>query len=320
MAGTPQNFGWIPFEDRTREQAYAAAAAKAEMPKFQIVGRSNYGEGRAFLFDLWTHPQTVEALGFAYPGNHQLTGSCVGAGGGNALFTLIAGDAISRGEPEEIVVPFWLLPYGRSRFYMGDRNPGEGSMGGTFAKAVREDGTLNAKNEIFPRFKNTDGLIWGESVEMAWSDGDAKQTLDLLESSRKHVVRTTAECSSADDVREAIVNGYPCTAASDWGGRMKCRVQGTPEVLLNDRVTDWAHQMSVQGWWDHPSLGEIFWIQNQWGLEVHGRDPAGGPGGGFWILKKDMDSICRSEVFAFSGFDGFPSRFPPWDWKNNILV
>jgi len=310
------NFGWIPPDERTKVQALAHNAALDQMPDFKIFGSTNYKEGKALLTELWNHPSVVSAFGYEYPGIRQVTGSCVGCGGGNAIFTLLVGDAVTRGEPERIAVPFWPIPYGRSRFYMGDRSPGEGSLGGTFAQAVREDGTLDASQEGLPRFDNDNGLCWGQQTEISWSDGDARQTLDLLPQSREHLIGTTAECRSADDWRDAIVNGYPVTLASMWGGNMLCRERGNPPVLLNERVTDWAHQMSGENWWDHPSLGEIFWIQNQWGLGAHGICPSGAPRGGFWILKKDAEWICRNgEVFAFSQFAGFPAQSVPWDWS-----
>lgn len=122
MTNKPQTFGWIPPEDRTLEEERANVAAIAAMPKFAIKGRTNYAEGKVLLFKFWEHPDTVTALGFPFPGVKQITGSCVGAGGGNALATLAMCDAIMRKEPEQIVIPFWPLPYGRSRFYMGDRS------------------------------------------------------------------------------------------------------------------------------------------------------------------------------------------------------
>jgi hypothetical protein len=176
-----------------------------------------------------------------------------------------------------------------------------------------------------PQPKNTDGLIWGEDVEYAWSDGDAKQTMDLLPESRKHLVATVAECPNADAVREGLVNGYPCTCASSWGmrdGQWQGRLSGTPQVLLGIRTGSWQHQMSVQGWYDHPTLGELFWIHNQWGLKAHGKCPTGAPEGGFWITKAEMDWICRNgEVYVFSGdYAGYPAREVPWDFEKNWTI
>lgn len=240
------HFGWIPFALRSQAQALAAVVAEATAPpRFAIRGNQRSDAEKVCLTDLWKHPETVQALGFAYPGTHQLTGSCVGAGGGNGLFSLIAADAIMRRDPARIVVPFWLLPYGRSRYYMGDRSPGEGSLGGTFAKAVREDGTLDAKAAGLPPFTNEDGLVWGSRVEYSWSDGDAEQTMRLLPESRKHLVQSTAACKSADDVRDAIRNYYPVTIASSWGGLMKCPTQGNPPVLMSRRTGSWGHQMCL---------------------------------------------------------------------------
>lgn len=316
-------FGWIPFDRRSREQNRAHEEALLTMPPFVIVGRTNYKEGKTLLTQLWKHPRVVQALGYEFPGIKQFTGSCVGAGGGNALFTLIAADCLVRNDPEEICVPFWLLPYGRSRFYMGDRSPGEGSQGSTFAKAVREDGTLPANRDGLPSFQvgNSGALEWGGSVEYSWSDGDAPQTMELLPESRKHLVRTTSQCRNADCVRDAIVNGYPVTIASNWGGQMQCSTQGEPPVLLNRRTGSWAHQMSVHNWWDHPTLGEIFYVMNQWGHRAHGTCPTGVTPGGFWVKKEEIEWICRNgEVYAFSQFDGFPAQDVPWDWENDWFV
>ncbi len=310
LDGEYWNFGLIPEEQRTQEQHEAVHNAKSEMPKFEIKGHKVYDQKKVALFDLWKHPLVVQACGFEYPGTHQLTGSCVGAGGGNALFSIGAADAIIRNEAETPLVPFWLLPYGRSRFYLGDRGQGEGSTGTTFAKAVREDGNVPAVSEGLPQFKNTDALIWGESVEYKWSDGDDIPK-EWMDKAKAHRVKTTAELKSADQVREAICNYYPVTIASNWGGLMSPPV--TEGVLLSRRATSWSHQMSIQAWWEHEKLGEIFWIQNQWGKGAHGTCPSGAPGGGFWVKKNEIEWICDgNEVFAFSQYEGFPAQTISW--------
>lgn len=303
--------GWIPPDQRTRTQSNAHQAALLSMPKFNIIGRTDGSVDKVFLFDLWKHDLVKNALGYSYDGMHQLTGSCVGVGGGNVIFSVIAVDSILRGDRESIVIPFWLIPYGRSRYYCGMTSPGEGSMGSAFAKAAKEDGVLDAKQSGLPTFNNSDGLIWGEKTEYSWSDGDAQQTMKLLPESRKHLIKTTAQCNNSDQVREALINGYPCTCASSWGGLMQCSV--TEGVLLNRRTGTWNHQQSIQGWWNHPKLGEIFYIMNQWGKGAHGKCPSGAPEGGYWIKKGEVDWMCNDgqEVFAFSQFEGFPSQTLP---------
>lgn len=300
--------GWIPPDKRTKEQADAHEKAVLDMPAFNIIGRPDTVD-KMLLTDLWKHPMVNKALGFDYPGAHQLTGSCVGFGGGNTMSSMIFVAALMANKREEIFMPFWLLNYGMSRYYNGDRSEGEGSTGSAFAKSAKEDGIIKATESGLPSFTHTDGIVYGSSVEYRWSNG-ANIDQKWLEMSRKHLVKTTAPCNSADDVRAAITNGYPCSAASDWGGDMQCQVK--EGVLLNRHSGSWNHQMSYHGYWNHPKLGEIFYEMNNWGLDAHGTDPAGGARGGFWVKKSDVDYTCRNgEVYAFSQFEGFPAQTLP---------
>ena len=158
-------------------------------------------------------------------------------------------------------------------------------------------------------FESDGSVTWGGQAEWDWSNGE-KIEQKWLDMSRKHLIKTTALCKNADAVRDALVNGYPCTCASDWGGNMRPTVSGkTQPVLLNQRTDTWQHQMSVHGWWEHPDHGEIFYIFNSWGTNAHGTCPSGAPLGGFWIKKADMEYICRqNEVFAYSQYDGYPAQ------------
>lgn len=300
--------GWIPPDERNNDGIAAHSAAVASIPQLTLTGKSvNDNATEVLLWDCWT------AAKVKWTGIRQVTGSCVGAGGGNALFTLACCDVLKRKDPERVEVPFWLLPYGISRMLGGLNDRGDGSFGSTFAQAVREYGHLPANTEGFPAYKEQDGFVWGEQVEFDWSQGRKVPQKHLTEA-KKFLVKSTAQCRSADDVRDAIKNYYPVTIASDWGGAMRPAV--VEGVLLNRRSTQWMHQMSVQGWKDHPKLGELFWIHNQWGIEVHGRCPTGAPGGGFWVRRSDMEYIvAQGEAFAFSAFDGFPSLDEPLNFS-----
>lgn len=312
------DFGWIPEEARDREQEGAHENALAKMaPRFAITGLPNravYDADKVDLTSTWKHPDVVAANGGTFTGTHQLTGSCVGAGGGNMWSTLAFVDALIRSEAEIPKVCFWLLPYGRSRFYCGMKTPGEGSLGSCFAQAATDDGHLEYDRQGLPQpVDKNDGWIWGRNVELSWSDGDAQQTMNLLPTSRNFRIQTAAKCRDHNDVREAIVNGYPCTAASMYahnGGK----VQGTPACLLASKQGSWSHQMSILAWWKHPQLGDLFWLMNQWGLRAHGTCPSGMPMGGVWIKASDVDWICRDEVYTFSGNNGFPAPPRPLSW------
>jgi hypothetical protein len=275
-----------------------------------------YEAERIDLTQTWKHPEVVRVNGKEFTGVHQITGSCVGAGGGNMWNTLAFGDALLRGDLELPKVVFWLLPYGRSRYYCGMKTPGEGSLGSCFAQAAVEDGTLEYDRNGLPQpTDRNDGWVWGRGVELAWSDGDASQTMNLLPESRKFLIKTAAKCKDANDVWEAITNGYPCTCASMYahdGGRVQG--EGKDACLLARRSGSWSHQMSILARWQHPKFGRIFWLMNQWGLRAHGICPTGMPPGGVWITEADVNWICRDECYTFSGNNGFPAPVGPIPW------
>ncbi len=311
------NLGWIEPKYRTEEQHEAHFDAVKAMPSFAIIGDTmatpEIGT-KVLLTDAWKHPAVVAKLGYEYTGVHQLTGSCVGAGGGNALFTLQAIEILRNGDSEEFIVPFWLLPYGRSRYYMGERSQGEGSLGSTFAKACKDDGVIDANLQGLPPFTRNDGFIWGEKTEYTWSDGGRIDSRWLQES-RKHLVHTTSELHSFEDVRDAILNGYPVTRAGikfvrDGSG---ASVKSGVSIGRHERIG--GHQETWLGYYYHPTLGELVYEQNQHGLNQYPDDPAGGAKGGCWVPRSDVEAFVKesdTEVFAYSQFDGYPAQQLPY--------
>lgn len=295
---------------RTEGQSLIDHATKATWPKFEITGKSNDDTKKACLWE-----PVVKANGQHWSPMFQETGSCVCQGGHGATAYTMAVEAWVKGELEQVKFPlFAYIAYGRSRFYIGDRGPGEGSLGSAMARAIKEDGLLAADYPGLPSHEMSNGGIsWGRRNELRWSfiPDRADEFDPFQDAAKKHPIQTVAQARRADDVAAGVRNGYGGTCASMWGGQMKCQVVSDPPVLLNKRTGQWAHQMCVIGWWEHPKLGELFYILNSWG-NPHGDDPSGGPPGGFWISKADMDWICRDEVFLFSNFKGFPAQMLPW--------
>lgn len=309
--------GWIEPKDRTEAMNQADALARANMrPQFALIGTAPDPGPYVNLMDLWKSPQVVSSIGFEYPGVHQLTGSCVGAGGGNCIFTLSAAEVILKGDREEIIIPFWLYTYGISRMLIGDKSEGEGSLGSAFAEAAKTYGTFSQKESGLPPFTNGDGLTWGDKVELKWSNGTAIAQ-NWITLGKTHLVRSTDPVKSSKDGRDAIRNIYPMTFASPWymtPGAEK--VQGSKEpACVGALSSNGGHQTSILAVWDHPELGLIFWNENQWGLKTYKTDPKTGRSSGCWMTEKDFNKVAQSrdgEVFAFSQHDGYPAQSLPW--------
>lgn len=232
--------------------------------------------------------------------------NCVGAGGGNCVFTLACVEVVRLQDPEQALVPFWLYPYGRSRYRGGMRGRGEGSLGSTFADAIREDGVVPATDPGLPPFSQREGLVWGESAELQWSDGESADA-NVVARAKRFVVKSTAPCRDHTQVRAAIQNYFPCTAAcslfvSPGGARV------TDGVCLGRLDSRGGHQTSILGWMKHPRLGDLYLYANQWGF-VYPQCPTGAPRIAAWITAADMDRECsEGEVYAFSQFNGFPGQ------------
>jgi hypothetical protein len=310
--------GWITPPERTREQEGQHAAAMAKMPpRFQIVGAAPDPGPLVNLMELWSHPSVIEALGYEFPGIHQITGSCVGAGGGNVGFTLSCVECIRLGEPEQIILPFWLYTYGLSRMLAGMNGPGEGSLGSTFAEAAGRHGWFSQGEQGLPAPENTDGLIWGQQIELQWSNGRAIAD-KWLSLGKTHLVRTVSPLTTGDQARMSIRNLYPVTFASNWfiqPGSERLKGSGSNAAVVGTLNANGGHQTSLLAIWDNPELGPLAWNQNQWGLDVYKKDPTTKRSDGCWMPLSEVDRAVKrgyGEVFAFSQHDGYPAQMVSW--------
>jgi len=253
---------------------------------------------------------------------YQITGSCVGNGGGQAVAYRSAVDIAVGDQERWQFPPFYLYPYGRSRAYMGAFTRGSGSLGSTMAKALAQDGIFAASEPGLPTHEDDGGITWGRSTELGWSlirDGSELHT-KYRELAARHKCQTSQPLTDVAQARSVIRDRLgTLTIASTWGGLNQCPLEGPQgnQRRMNRRSGRWPHQMSVIGWEDHPTLGEIYFVLNSWGLNAHGTvkingdlftDDSLAPAGGFWIKADEFDWICQNgEVYPFFDWDGYPA-------------
>ena len=128
---------------------------------------------------------------------------------------------------------------------------------------------------------------------------------------RVHRVGSAGEQKSVEDARAAVLNGYPVTfACTNYIGHASVQGSGDSACVVGRWDTYGPHQQSVHAVWDHPTLGPLYWGQNNWPEQVYPRDPAGGPPCGCWVKEADVAAAMRldAEVFALSHLNWFPSQ------------
>lgn len=291
----PRNLmGWAG-QDKAKEEWQRI---RHLFPKFGIRGAQKDNAKRRVA--LWDASKLV--TGDSIPNFRQLIGDCVGAGAKHAVDYLQC-SAIVQGAWHQFRPVYEPYHYatGRNAPECGNgriRGP-DGSLGSWQARALQLYGVIPA---------DLPGLEpYSESVIRRWAVRmPEKRWIDV---GKMHLVRTAAMVTTAEEVRDAVCNGYPVTIASNWGGLMRPPVKNGK--LVNRRSGTWAHQMCIiayDGTGDEP----LWYVLNSWGPHAHGDPPDDSPPGGFWIAKHDVDYIVRQEdTFALSAMEGFPAN--DWD-------
>lgn len=320
----PNMLGWIRPSDRTEAQLYAHAAADAAMHHLSHFGlpTPQLATGQAVrLFDAWKDPAVVKDVGFAFDRIHQLTGSCVWAGGTNPLVTTIATQRIAGATRTKAFLPFTLHNYAMSRHALGDDSQGEGSLGSTFAASLEQDGYVEwVKGSGLPDWSDADGVsVASESVEMTWSSYRNPALQAVLAQAKTHRLGKAAKLTSFDDIWTAITNGYGCSfACNNYIGKAAVQGSGADACVLGRWDGDGGHQQSIHAVWQHSSLGRLVWAQNNWPGSTYPADPAGGPVCGCWVKEADVNAALKldSEVYALSHVDWFPAQPDVIAWAN----
>jgi len=297
--------GWIPQERRTKEQMELTEAFAASVGVFSSVPKSL---PERVIFEETELKFWPELL----PRVWQTTGSCVGAGAAAAYVHAAAMDYIYRDDQEAVKLSFPYYAYGIGRQIAGMNGRGEGSFGAAQAKAVEQYGMLpyDFVRMPQPQIRSGHWWKWTSSEEFAWSHPRVFPIplTELRSASEPYRMHKVTRIQSPEQWKEALASGYSVTLASMFGTRNRVE----HDVLLGRWNDSWAHQMSSSGYWEHPRLGLIFKIDNQWGPSFHGWCPTlkeFGVNGSFWMLAEDARKVCsRGEVFAHSHTGGFETR------------
>lgn len=313
------HLGWIPPDERTEEMHEAHRVAMASMLPFPLVSDPLPTGFKLMLTDSWKHRQTIKALGRPFTGSHQNTGSCVNSGAMNACMMRLVLNVLMFGLAQKIVVPFTLVAYGKSRQFAGMRGRGEGSLGSTMAKAMREVGMIDAADSSLPKYTadSSKGFDYPAEVELQFSDGAALPA-KLLDLADDNLIGATAELHNTQEMSSAILNFNPVTRAHmNWAkpGTERLEGSGSAEVVIGEHNGEGGHQMTCDGVWQHPTLGLLFHETNNWGLDVYRTDPSTGTGSGYWVKESVEDRAMRqryAEHFAYAGPAGFVQADPTW--------
>lgn len=303
--------GWIKPADRTQEQRDAHDAALALMPRFAL-GASDIPTGPLDiqLDKGWSHPDVVSDTGITFDRFHQITGSCVGAGGGNALYTLICVQRLVTAGATRAFVPWWPHPYGLSRSLAGMRGEGDGSFGSTFFRALREVGVPDAAEATaqgIKGFRDDDGFMLTREQELDWSDGNSALVKGFTDEAMRRPLGSGSEVSDVVQARAAIANGSPLTFACDryvGNGRVVTGAGGQ-KYVVGKWDTYGGHQQYVTGVKDDADLGPMFKVGNNWPKSVYPTLPDQTVNS-TWVLEKDFKAAMGydSEVYALSHLAG----------------
>jgi hypothetical protein len=316
------NSGWIPPKERTPEVERSANLAKADSPKFSDLAFAigdlpkkvviNWLQAEAikklrqYIPAEWTFDTTIDGAACQLFKNiQQNSGSCVGTRHTRMTLDHTVYEAYFRDEPEKIVFPYTMYHYANGRAASGIRSKGEGSTGHGQKQALEKDGVIPFTFAGYPAPKIANEIEWTGSQEIAYSIPSSFKS-DAFEEGRKHKFDTGVLVDSLEAVRAILASGRSIAFCSDWGGVMEApMVSGLRYVKR--RGDTWNHCWGIDGYWmDHPQLGEIYHLTNNWG-EAHGMDPTTGDSFGFWVPPDVIDYILGGEeTYSFLDLQGFP--------------
>lgn len=301
--------GWVPYRDRTEAQQQHTDSWREATPRFCDVN-AGIGELPKTALNFQLHLM----LGGRPPRVYQQTGSCVGAGGAVAYADSMAGDIVYRGDQERVELPFPYATWGVGRFMGNMGGPGEGSFGSIQGEAVEKWGMLPMDAQGVPTHtQQEDWFWWTKNQEYSWSWPTKwpvdKATLDPV--AAKYRIHKQVQAHTIEEMMQAAAQGYGITIASNYGSNTMRVKDG---FLIATWDTSWAHQMCLDGYHTHPTLGRLWLDKNQWWKKAHPLCPYLQQfkiDGAFWIPEADILRNLKyrdTEVIIHSNTMGFEPR------------
>lgn len=311
--------GWISPQDRTPDQHAAHADALAKMPRFAMAPVTPAGPVKVMLTDFWEAADVKADIGRDFIGFHQLTGSCVGASEGNAVFTLGAVQRCIADAPTKAFIPWWLFPYGRTRYNEGDRGQGEGAVDSVMGQTLIKEGVFDINQPGLPTFNDDDGLYLTSKIELQWSDG-AKIDQKWRDLAKQFPLGGAAPLHTTEDIKTAILNGYPVLdGCNKYVGHGAIVGSGNTAYVQGHYDGNGGHSTCFLGYWDHPNDGPLFMYSNQWPTQTYPKDPAGAGRCCVWLKESEVAKLFRmggdnGETMALSHLTYFPAQPKILDW------
>ncbi len=217
--------GWLG-EDRAAEEFNLLRNQFLYFPNFLVAGAAGK---KQFLYRF-----VRKAIGSDTKNYPQQIGDCVSFGAKNAVEYLICTEKAVNGIREDFHPIFPPYIYGTSRVQVGGGRLGneDGSLGSWAAQSVMKYGILAADDSGVPAYSGQVAKTWGRSP------GPAQNFLDIAS---KRPVKSAAQIKSWEELVAAIVNGYPCTVASNQGFAMEADSSG-----FHQAKGQWGHQLCAR--------------------------------------------------------------------------
>ena len=327
--------GWVPDPEGNRvftaslgdEGLFRSAAPKA---------MAAAEERETFLYRAM-YEAHQKRYGRQWVVGRQLNGSCVAWG---AMHAVLIAESVSwkagqRDSPP--LIPSTEAIYGGSRCEARGRTFAgwtDGSTGFHAAKWLREWGVVY--REPFPSL-GVDLTTYSAELEKQWGAygcGGQNDNGRMDAEAKRHPCRYVSKVRTWEELKAAVVGGFPVTIASNQGFST-----GPRDAMGFSRPQgNWAHQMCVIGIRFKDSGREGALILNSWGPDYMGRGAAAGgkypadqPDGSFWCDRETMERsiLAADDSWAIGDIHGWEPRridnhgwqgLPPWQLPPDVSV